>query len=78
MYGKPAMTCFAAPGYVYKTGVWAAQTCLGNRSLCWSGHVYATEAWAAPGHVYPTEAFVAPGLVIKTGDCELHLFVFEQ
>ncbi len=37
-------------------GLSCTRTCLDNRNQCWSGHVFATGAWAAPGHIYTTEA----------------------
>jgi hypothetical protein len=46
-------------------GLTCTWTCLNNRSLCWSCHVYIKGSWAAPGHVYTTEAFAAPRRVNK-------------
>jgi hypothetical protein len=37
-------------------GLSCTWTCLENRSLCWSGHVYTTEVFAAPRQVNKTGA----------------------
>ncbi len=42
-------------------------TYLGNRSMCWSGHVYTIWTRAAPGHIYTTGARAAPVLVWTKG-----------